>query len=338
MRIAVDVMGGDHGCGVIVDGVIQALNQLAGLETAILVGREPDILKALETRSIDSSRLKIQHADEVLAMDDRPMDAVRRKKDCSITVGVNLLKQGEADTFLSPGNTGGVVTASTVKLRRLPGLERAGIATVLPTPQNDFVLLDAGANVDSKPIHLAHYAVMGNVYAREILGIPNPRVGILSVGTEDIKGNDLTLEAFSLCKQLDLNFVGNVEGHDLFSNRVDVVVCDGFVGNVVLKSCESLAQNLFSWLREELTAGPVRKIGALMAKGAFRTIKRRMDPDAYGGAPLLGLNSNVFIAHGSAGAKAVKNAIRMTYSAFDHQINQQMTEAISMANEKMEIA
>jgi glycerol-3-phosphate acyltransferase PlsX len=338
MRIAVDVMGGDHGCGVIVDGVIQALNQLAGLETAILVGREPDILKALETRSIDSSRLKIQHAEEVLAMDDRPMDAVRRKKDCSITVGINLLKQGEADAFLSPGNTGGVVTASTVKLRRLPGLERAGIATVLPTPQNDFVLLDAGANVDSKPIHLAHYAVMGNVYAREILGIPNPRVGILSVGTEDIKGNDLTLEAFSLCKQLDLNFVGNVEGHDLFSNRVDVVVCDGFVGNVVLKSCESLAQNLFSWLREELTAGPVRKIGALMAKGAFRTIKRRMDPDAYGGAPLLGLNSNVFIAHGSAGAKAVKNAIRMTYSAFDHQINQQMTEAISMANEKMEIA
>ncbi|MGB0420838.1 MAG: phosphate acyltransferase PlsX [Limisphaerales bacterium] len=338
MRIAVDVMGGDHGCGVIVDGVIQALNQLAGLETAILVGREPDILKAFETRTIDSSRLKIQHADEVLAMDDRPMDAVRRKKDCSITVGVNLLKQGEADAFLSPGNTGGVVTASTVKLRRLPGLERAGIATVLPTPQNDFVLLDAGANVDSKPIHLAHYAVMGNVYAREILGIPNPRVGILSVGTEDIKGNDLTLEAFSLCKQLDLNFVGNVEGHDLFSNRVDVVVCDGFVGNVVLKSCESLAQNLFSWLREELTAGPVRKIGALMAKGAFRTIKRRMDPDAYGGAPLLGLNSNVFIAHGSAGAKAVKNAIRMTYSAFDHQINQQMTEAISMANEKMEIA
>jgi len=338
MRIAVDVMGGDHGCGVIVDGVIQALNQLAGLETAILVGREPDILKAFETRTIDSSRLKIQHADEVLAMDDRPMDAVRRKKDCSITVGVNLLKQGEADAFLSPGNTGGVVTASTVKLRRLPGLERAGIATVLPTPQNDFVLLDAGANVDSKPIHLAHYAVMGNVYAREILGIPNPRVGILSVGTEDIKGNDLTLEAFSLCKQLDLNFVGNVEGHDLFSNRVDVVVCDGFVGNVVLKSCESLAQNLFSWLREELTAGPVRKIGALMAKGAFRTIKRRMDPDAYGGAPLLGLNSNVFIAHGSAGAKAVKNAIRMTYSAFDHQINQQMTEAISVANEKMEIA
>jgi len=338
MRIAVDVMGGDHGCGVIVDGVIQALNQLAGLETAILVGREPDILKALETRTIDSSRLKIQHADEVLAMDDRPMDAVRRKKDCSITVGINLLKQGEADAFLSPGNTGGVVTASTVRLRRLPGLERAGIATVLPTPQNDFVLLDAGANVDSKPIHLAHYAVMGNVYAREILGIPNPRVGILSVGTEDIKGNDLTLEAFSLCKQLDLNFVGNVEGHDLFSNRVDVVVCDGFVGNVVLKSCESLAQNLFSWLREELTAGPVRKIGALMAKGAFRTIKRRMDPDAYGGAPLLGLNSNVFIAHGSAGAKAVKNAIRMTYSAFDHQINQQMTEAISMANEKMEIA
>jgi glycerol-3-phosphate acyltransferase PlsX len=337
MRIAVDVMGGDHGCGVIVDGVLQALDEFQALQSAILVGRESEIEGALTGRSTSSDRVSICHAQEVLSMQDKAMDAVRRKKGCSISVGVDLLKHGTADAFLSPGNTGGVVTAATVKLRRLTGLERAGIATVLPAPKNDFVLLDAGANVDSKPLHLAHYAVMGNVYAREVLRITQPRVGLLSVGTEDVKGNDLTLEAFELCKKLDCHFIGNVEGHDLFANRVDVVVCDGFVGNVVLKSCENLAQTMFGWLKEELTATPIRQLGALLAKGAFRTIKGRMDPDAYGGAPLLGLNNNVFIAHGSAGAKAVKNAIGMTLRAFEHQINEHMSEAIARANESLKI-
>lgn len=337
MRIAVDVMGGDHGCGVIVDGVLQALEEFQALQSAILVGRESEIEGALAGRSTSSGRVSVCHAQEVLSMQDKAIDAVRRKKDCSISVGVDLLKHGKADAFLSPGNTGGVVTAATVKLRRLTGLERAGIATVLPAPKNDFVLLDAGANVDSKPLHLAHYAVMGNVYAREVLRITQPRVGLLSVGTEDVKGNDLTLEAFELCKKLDCNFIGNVEGHDLFANRVDVVVCDGFVGNVVLKSCENLAQTMFGWLKEELTATPIRQLGALLAKGAFRTIKGRMDPDAYGGAPLLGLNNNVFIAHGSASAKAVKNAIGMTLRAFEHQTNEHMHEAITRANESLKI-
>jgi glycerol-3-phosphate acyltransferase PlsX len=337
MRIAVDVMGGDHGCGVIVDGVLQALEEFQALQSAILVGRESEIEGALAGRSTPSDRVSICHAQEVLSMQDKAMDAVRRKKGCSISVGVDLLKHGKADAFLSPGNTGGVVTAATVKLRRLTGLERAGIATVLPAPKNDFVLLDAGANVDSKPLHLAHYAVMGNVYAREVLRITQPRVGLLSVGTEDVKGNDLTLEAFELCKKLDCHFIGNVEGHDLFANRVDVVVCDGFVGNVVLKSCENLAQTMFGWLKEELTATPIRQLGALLAKGAFRTIKGRMDPDAYGGAPLLGLNNNVFIAHGSASEKAVKNAIGMTLRAFEHQINEHMSEAIARANESLKI-
>ena len=337
MRIAVDVMGGDHGCGVIVDGVLQALEEFQALQLAILVGHESEIEGALAGRSTSSDRVSICHAQEVLSMQDKAMDAVRRKKGCSISVGVDLLKHGKADAFLSPGNTGGVVTAATVKLRRLTGLERAGIATVLPAPKNDFVLLDAGANVDSKPLHLAHYAVMGNVYAREVLRITQPRVGLLSVGTEDVKGNDLTLEAFELCKKLDCHFIGNVEGHDLFANRVDVVVCDGFVGNVVLKSCENLAQTMFGWLKEELTATPIRQLGALLAKGAFRTIKGRMDPDAYGGAPLLGLNNNVFIAHGSASEKAVKNAIGMTLRAFEHQINEHMSEAIARANESLKI-
>lgn len=335
MRIAVDVMGGDHGCGVILDGVLMALDSLPSVESAVLVGREDEIRRELDAKGNADQRISVHHAEEVLTMEDKPVDAVRRKKNCSIAKGVDLVKSGEADAFLSPGNTGGVVAVSTVKLRRLPGLERAGIATVIPAPENEFVLLDAGANVDSKPIHLAHYAVMGEVYAREVLKLKEPRVGVLSVGTEDVKGNDLTLEAFKLCKKLDVNFIGNVEGHDLFSNRVDVVVCDGFIGNIVLKTCESLAHGMFSWLKRELTATPVRKMGALMARGAFKTIKSRMDPDAYGGAPLLGLNGNVFIAHGSAGAKAFNNAIRMTARAFEHHINEQMTEAISIANTRL---
>jgi glycerol-3-phosphate acyltransferase PlsX len=270
MRIAVDVMGGDHGCGVILDGVLQALNTLPSVDSAVLVGKEDEIKRELEAKGDPDRRISFLHADEVLTMADKPVDAVRRKKNCSIAKGVDLLKHGEVDAFLSPGNTGGVVAVSTVKLRRLPGLERAGIATVIPAPENEFVLLDAGANVDSKPLHLAHYAVMGSVYAREVLKHKEPRVGVLSVGTEDVKGNDLTLEAFKLCKKLDLNFIGNVEGHDLFSNRVDVVVCDGFIGNIVLKTCESLAHGMFSWLKRELTSTPVRKLGALMAKGCLQ--------------------------------------------------------------------
>jgi glycerol-3-phosphate acyltransferase PlsX len=228
-----------------------------------------------------------------------------------------------------------VVAASTLKLRPLPGVDRPGIATVMPAPENEFVLLDAGANVECRPIHLAHYAIMGSVYSREVLGCPRPRVGLLSVGTEDNKGNDLTLEAFKLLKKLDLNFIGNVEGHDLFANRVDVVVCDGFVGNVVLKTCESLATAMFAWLKNELTRNSVRKAGAFLAREAFRVIKRRVDPDTYGGAPLLGLNGNVTIAHGSARQHAVSNAIKFCSSAAKREVNSHITREIARANDKL---
>src|SRR5262249_21759741 len=196
---------------------------------------------------------------------------------CSIARAVGLVHDGEADALISLGNTGGIFAAATLKLGRIPGVDRGAIATVIPTPDHAFVLLDAGANIECKPTHLAHYAVMGSIYAREVLGYKNPRVGLISVGTEASKGNELTLGAFKLCKQLDLNFIGNVEGHDLFKNHVDVVVCDGFVGNVILKTCESLAVALFSMLRGELTASPQRQLGALLAQNAFRAIRRRMD-------------------------------------------------------------
>ncbi len=268
-------------------------------------------------------------------MDDKPVAAVRRKKDCSVVRAVELVHEGKADAVVSVGNTGGLFAAATFKLGRIPGVDRGGIASIIPTPDHHFVLLDSGANIECKPIHLAHYAVMGSIYSREILGCKNPRVGILSIGTEDSKGNELTLEAFKLCKLLDINFLGNVEGHDLFKNHVDVVVCDGFVGNIVLKSCESLALAMFFMLKRELTANPQRQLGALLAKNAFRAIRRRMDPEVYGGAPLLGFNGAVLKAHGSARERAIASAIRVTTENLQHQVNQRIAVEISRASERL---
>jgi len=248
---------------------------------------------------------------------------------------VELVHEGKADAVVSLGNTGGLFAAATFKLGRIPGVDRGGIASIIPTPDQHFVLLDSGANIECKPIHLAHYAVMGSIYSREILGCKNPRVGILSIGTEDSKGNELTLEAFRLCKQLDLNFVGNVEGHDLFRNHVDVVVCDGFVGNIVLKSCESLALAMFSMLKRELTANPQRQLGALLAKNAFRAIRRRMDPEVYGGAPLLGFNGVVLKAHGSARERAIASAIRVTTENLQHHVNTRFAQEIGRATDRL---
>jgi glycerol-3-phosphate acyltransferase PlsX len=268
-------------------------------------------------------------------MQDKPVEGLRKKKDCSILKAIDLVKQGHAEAVVSPGNTGGMVAAATMRLRPMAGLDRPGIAAVMPAPQNDFILLDAGANVECKPIHLAHYAIMGHVYARDILELANPRVGLLSVGTEDVKGNDLTQEALKLCRQIDVNFIGNVEGHDLFANRVDVVVCDGFVGNIVLKTCESLAINTFSWVKEELMQTPWRRLAAFLARNAFRKIKRRMDPDTYGGAPLLGLNGVVMIAHGSARERAIQNAIRLTANSLQHRLNQVLSAEVDLANQRL---
>lgn len=338
MRIVVDVMGGDHGCGVVIEGVRQALAQNDKITTVFLVGNQAEIQPAITAHKLRDPRVQVVHASEVLTMEDKPIEGLRKKKDCSIARAVDLVKEDKAEALISPGNTGGVVAASTIKLRPLPGVDRPGIATVIPAPENYFVLLDAGANVECRPVHLAHYAIMGSVYSREILGYQRPRVGLLNVGTEEVKGNDLTQEAFKLCKQIDLNFIGNVEGHDLFENRVDVVVCDGFVGNIVLKTCESLALGIFGWLRRELKSSPKRILGALLVKGALRTIKRRMDPDGYGGAPLLGLNGNVMITHGSARERAIMNAIRVTSESIQHHVNDLICQEIARANERFAAA
>jgi glycerol-3-phosphate acyltransferase PlsX len=335
MRIAVDVMGADHGPAIVVSGALQALRANPRISHLYLVGNSSDIEPALADADKVDARVEIVHASEALSMEDKPLAGLRKKKDSSILRAVELIKGGKAEALISPGNTGGVVTAATIKLRPLPGVERPAIAAVVPAPEKDFLLIDAGANVECRPIHLLQFAVMGNVYAREVMGYSKPRVGLLSVGTEDVKGNELTQEAFKLCKLLELNFIGNVEGHDLFANRVDVVVCDGFVGNIVLKTCEGLASNMFRWLRQELEKSLKRKLGALLAKQAFRTIKQRVDPESHGGAPLLGLNGSVVISHGSTRERGIMNAIGQAAEAVQHHVNEQIQREIASAQERL---
>jgi glycerol-3-phosphate acyltransferase PlsX len=336
MRLAVDVMGGDHGCGVVIEGVKKALQGDLKISALFLVGNQDEVHRAASHAQLRDQRIHVVHASEVLTMGDKPAAAVRKKRDCSIARAVELVHDAKADAVVSLGNTGGIFAAATFKLGRIPGVDRGAIATVIPTTDAQFVLLDSGANIECKPLHLAHYAVMGSVYAREVLGRKNPRVGILSIGTEDTKGNELTLEAFKLCKQLDnVHFIGNVEGHGLFEDCVDVVVSDGFVGNIVLKTCESLAMAIFSMLKRELTVNPKRKLGALLAQNAFRAIKRRMDPEVYGGAPLLGFNGTVMKAHGSARERAIASAIRVATETVQHRVNQIIAQEIARANERL---
>ncbi len=331
-------MGGDHGCGVAIDGAKLALAANTRITELFLVGRESEIESALKRAHFDDPRLRIVHASEVLTMDDKPVVGLRKKKDCSILRAVELVKDGKADAVISPGNTGGIYAAATIRLRTLPGVSRGAIATVIPAPDNEFVLLDAGASVECKPWFLAEFAIMGNIYAREVLGVKQPRVGLLCNGTEDNKGTELTLEAFKICRKLDLNFVGNVEGYDLFSNRVDVVVCDGFVGNIVLKTCESMAKGMFAWLKRELMQNSKRRLGALLAKNAFHNIKHRLDPDNYGGAPLLGLNGTVMKVHASARDHAFMNAIRVVAGSVGQNLNQVITREMGQAAPCLEAA
>jgi glycerol-3-phosphate acyltransferase PlsX len=335
MRIAVDVMGGDHGCGVVIEGVRRALDGNKKITALYLVGDQARIHNALPARGFRDHRVRVVHTSEVVEMEDKPATALRKKRDSSIARAAELVHEGKADALVSLGNTGGIFAAATFKVGRIPGVERGCIATVIPRQGNEFVLLDSGANIECKPVHLAQFAVMGNIYSREVLRRKNPRVGVLSIGREDSKGNELTLEAFKLCQRLDLNFIGNVEGHDLFKDHVDVVVCDGFVGNIVLKTSESLAVAMFSMLKRELMHSAQRQIGAFLAKGAFQTIRKRMDPEVYGGAPLLGFNGLVFKAHASARERAVASALQVTADAVQHHVNDIITREINRANEKI---
>ena len=246
-----------------------------------------------------------------------------------------LVRDGKAEALISPGNTGGLVTVATLTIGRLDGVERPAIATVVPAGKAEFILIDAGANPECKPLHLVQFGVMGSIYSREILGRKNPRVGILSNGKEEMKGNELTREALKLLQQVGLNFIGYVEGHDLFNDHVEVVVTDGFIGNLVLKTIEHMGKSIVRLIKRELAGSAVRKLGAALASQGFKNIKQRMDPDGYGGAPLLGLNGNVIKAHGSSRDRAIMNAIRVSTEAIQHHLKEMIQEEIQRAIQRL---
>lgn len=329
MKIALDAMGGDYAPRNTVEGAIGALEQFPQIEKLYLVGIEEQVRTELQRFKYDQARVEVVPASQIVQMSDGAVESVRRKKDSSVSRAVDLVKAGEADAVVSAGHTGAAVAATTIKLRLLPGVERSGIAAVIPTEHNVFVLIDAGANIDAKPIHLLQYAIMGAVYSRQVLGYKNPSIGLMSIGEEDAKGSDFTKEVFKLLKASSfLNFRGNIEGHDLFDDPVEVVLCDGFTGNVVLKSCEATAEAIFKWLKHELTKNPLRLFGAGLARGAFKAIKKKTDKDEYGGSILLGVNGTCIIAHGSSSATAIKNAIRVAVESVEQQINPHIVEEI----------
>lgn len=321
-------MGGDFGPPTLVAGAVMALREYHHVQKLYLVGDERQIESELEKHRSNDSRIEIVHSTQVVDMSDRAWSAVRRKKDSSVSRAVDLVKRGEADAIVSAGHTGAAVAASMIKLRTLEGIDRPGIAAVLPTQFNVFVLIDAGANIDARPHHLLQYAIMGSVYSRHVLGYKNPTVGLVSLGDEDVKGTELTKEAFKMLKLSSLNFVGNIEGRHLFEDPVEVVVCDGFVGNVILKTCESISVAIFKWLKHELTRTGMRKAGAFLARHAFNTIKEKTNYEEYGGSPLLGVDGICIIAHGASTPLAIKNALRVAAESIEQQVNPHIVEEV----------
>lgn len=324
-------MGGDKAPQAIVEGTRDALNEFNFIDRLLLVGDEATLKSEIDRVQLRDRRVEIVPATEVVGMGESPVQAIRRKKNSSISVSVDLVKNGDCEAVVSAGNTGAAVAASTIKLRTLPGIERAGIASPLPNEHGPCNIVDAGANVDAKPRHLLQYAIMGAVYARHVQGKENPVVGLMSVGEEEGKGTDFTREVYDLLKSSNLNFRGNVEGHDLFETKLDVVVCDGFTGNIVLKSCEATAKVMFKWLKHEINSSPFRQLGALMAKGAFKATLERGNYETYGGSPLLGVNGTTIIAHGSSSPRAIKNAIRVAAESVRHHVNPHIEEEIHKA-------
>lgn len=327
MKIAIDAMGGDHAPREIVLGAIEACRELNA--EVILVGDEAAIKRELGNETLVG--LEIEATTEVIEMDEHPANAVKKKKNSSLVVANRLVKEGRAAGVISAGNTGAGMTASIFTLGRIAGIKRPAIASPMPTKKGVSVLLDAGANADCDPENLLQFAIMGSVYAEQVLGLANPRVGLLSIGEEETKGNMLTIEAYKLLKKAPLNFIGNIEGRDVHQGVCEVIVCDGFVGNIVLKLSEGLATTLFGQIKEALGSSFTAKLGGLMVKNSLRQIKNRMDYTEYGGAPLLGLNGISMIGHGSSNAKAIKNAVKATIRA----ISQDVPGKISTTLEKL---
>lgn len=330
MRIAVDAMGGDHAPREIVRGAVEASREWPELEI-VLLGDEAAVGRELSAnKAAPSDRLRIVHTTQAIEMGEAPAHAVRTKRDSSIVRGMEMLRHKEADAFLSAGSTGAMVAAALLFVGRVRYLKRPAIGTMLPSGRKPYLLLDMGATVDCSPQELEQFAVMGSVYAGAVLGLEKPRVALLSIGTEEEKGNSVTKETHELLKKNPfVNFVGNVEGHDLFRGEMDVCVADGFVGNVVLKTIESEARAISGMIKREFTRTPLRMLGSLLVYGGMRHLKKVMDPEIYGGAPLLGVNGTVIITHGAASHKAIYHAIRVSAECVRQGVAKKITDNLA---------
>ncbi len=326
MRVAVDAMGGDNAPAVEVEGAVAAVREF-GIPVT-LVGDSERLQQELAKHDCKGLDISIKHASEVVGMHESASDAIRKKKDSSVRVSFDLVKEGEADAVVSAGNSGATMAVGMFVLKRIKGIERPGIATIFPTLRGKTLILDVGGNVDCKPVHLVQFAIMGEVYARYVMNIENPKVGLLSNGEEASKGNELTRETNSILKNAPFNYVGYIEGRDIFNGMVEVVVCDGFVGNVVLKLSEGLVEAAVSMLKEEIKQSLLSKIGYLLARRAFKNFKKKVDYSEYGGAPLLGIDGVAMICHGGSSAKAIKNAIHFAHDYALKGVNQRMAEKL----------
>ena len=333
MRVAVDVMGGDHAPDEILTGCFQALEFLGSDDVIMLVGDEDAIAQGLASSGLtpeQKKRFQVVHTTQTIDMDESPVEAIRSKPDSSISVMCKLASKGEADIVISAGNTGACVAASQLRMRLLPGVSRPGIAVVVPTVHGPVVVCDVGANIQPKPKHLQQYAIMAAAYSAALCGVDNPRVGLLSIGEEDAKGTQTVKDARKLMRDEPLiNFVGNIEGRDIFRGIADVVVCDGFVGNIVLKFTEGMAEGLFQMIITELQESAPQALE--MLQPVLKTLLKRHDWQEYGGAPLLGIGGYSMICHGRSKAKAIKNAIRVSRQLYDAKINDAIVDRIAQS-------
>ncbi|MDD5729804.1 MAG: phosphate acyltransferase PlsX [Candidatus Omnitrophica bacterium] len=328
MKIIVDAMGGDYAPDVVIKGAIAAVKEYR--VEVVLVGDEQRIKDLLKKSGYKGDKISVHPAKEVIEMSESPATSVMRKRDSSIVVGLNLVKEGKGDAFFSAGNTGAAVCAATLSLGLLPGIERPGIAIILPTLKGISLIIDVGANIDPKPSQLLQYGIMADAYSRCILNKTNPSSGLLNVGEEESKGTGFVKETAELLEKSKLNFIGNVEGKDLFSGKCDIIICDGFVGNVALKVSESLADTMMVFLKRHLVSSLRGKIGLFLLKKNLLKFKKEVDYSEYGGAPLLGVNGVVIIGHGRSNVKAIKNAIRAAKEEVERQFNEKILEALKV--------
>lgn len=332
MKIVVDVFGGDNAPDALIEGCVRALS-FSDDFSLILTGDESTIMNGLKEIGHFSDRIEIVHAPDVIGCDEVPTVAIRQKKNSSLVKALNTLAAGEADAFVSAGSTGAVLAGATLLVKRIRGIKRPALAPILPTVKGPLLLIDCGANIDCKPDYLQQFAIMGSVYMEQVMGIKNPRVGLINNGAEAEKGNELTKAAYGFLTETPVNFTGNCEARDILTGDFDVLVCDGFVGNVVLKYTEGVASSLLSMLKAELMSDPRSKIGAAISKPAFSRFKKRMDYTEYGGAPLLGINGGIIKAHGSSNAKAISVAIRQACDYVRGNVTSMIKDSIGIACE-----